>query len=67
MATKHNPGDAAFIAESSRFIRGVRILKIAGGFVTRHQTSGKQVVSDQRSCRVQYAKEEDTTFTIVAN
>ena len=34
MATKYNPGDTAFIVESSRFIREVRILKIAGGFAT---------------------------------
>ena len=34
MVTKYNPGDTAFIVESSRFIREVRILKIAGGFAT---------------------------------
>ena len=34
MATKYNPGDTAFIVESSRFIREVRVLKIAGGFAT---------------------------------
>lgn len=34
MPTKYNPGDTAFIVESSRFIREVRILKIAGGFAT---------------------------------
>ncbi len=34
MATKYNPGDTAFIVESSRFIREVKVLKIASGFVT---------------------------------
>ena len=34
MATKYNPGDIAFIVESSRFIREVKVLKIAGGFAT---------------------------------
>ena len=34
MATKYKSGGAAFIVESSRFIREVRILKIAGGFAT---------------------------------
>lgn len=34
MATRYNPGDTAFIVESSRFIREVKILKIAGGFAT---------------------------------
>ena len=34
MATKYNPGDTAFIVESSRFIREVKVLKIVGGFVT---------------------------------
>ena len=29
---KYNPGDIAFIVESSRFIREVRGVKIAGGF-----------------------------------
>ena len=34
MATKYNHGDIAFIVESSRFIREVKVLKIAGGFAT---------------------------------
>ena len=34
MATKYNPGDKAFIVESSRFIREVKVLKVAGGFTT---------------------------------
>ena len=34
MATKYNPGDIAFIVESSRFIREVKVLKAAGGFAT---------------------------------
>ena len=34
MATKYSPGDTAFIVESSRFIREVKVLKIVGGFVT---------------------------------
>jgi hypothetical protein len=34
MATMDNPGGTAFIVESSRFIREVRILKIAGSFDT---------------------------------
>ena len=34
MAAKYNPGDTAFIVESSRFIREVKVLKIAGGFAT---------------------------------
>ena len=32
METRYNPGDSAYIVESSRFIREVRIVKIAGGF-----------------------------------
>ena len=34
MATKYNPGDTAFIVESSRFIREVKVLKVASGFAT---------------------------------
>ena len=34
MLNKYNPGDIAFIVESSRFIREVKVLKIAGGFAT---------------------------------
>ena len=34
MPYKYNPGDTAFIVESSRFIREVKVLKIVGGFVT---------------------------------
>ena len=34
MPNKYNPGDTAFIVESSRFIREVRVLMIAGGFAT---------------------------------
>ena len=34
MATKYNPGDIAFIVESSRFIREVKVLNAAGGFAT---------------------------------
>ena len=34
MANKYSPGDKAFIVESSRFIREVKVLKIAGGFAT---------------------------------
>ena len=34
MPNKYNPGDTAFIVESSRFIREVKVLKIVGGFVT---------------------------------
>ena len=34
MAAKYNPGDTAFIVESSRFIREVMVLKVAGGFAT---------------------------------
>ncbi len=32
MASKYNPGDIAYIVESSRFIREVKVLRIAGGF-----------------------------------
>ncbi len=34
MKSKYNPGDKAFIVESSRFIREVTIVKIAGGLAT---------------------------------
>ncbi len=34
MASKYKTGDKAFIVESSRFIREVEIVKIAGGIVT---------------------------------
>lgn len=34
MISNYNPSDTAFIVESSRFIREVRVLKIAGGFAT---------------------------------
>lgn len=33
-ASKYNPGDTAFIIESSRFIREVRIVKFSGGLYT---------------------------------
>ena len=34
MPNKYSTGDTAFIVESSRFIREVKVLKIAGGFAT---------------------------------
>ena len=34
MPNKYNPGDIAFIVDSSRFIPEVKVLKIAGGFAT---------------------------------
>lgn len=34
MTGKYNPGDTAFIVESSRFIREVTIVKYAGGLYT---------------------------------
>ena len=34
MKSKYNPGDTAFIVESSLFVREVKIVKIAGGLVT---------------------------------
>ena len=34
MATKYKSGDTAFIVESSRVIREVKVLKVAGGFAT---------------------------------
>ena len=34
MPNKYSPGDTAFIVESSRVIREVKVLKIAGGFAT---------------------------------
>ena len=34
MPNKYSPGDTAFIVESSRFIREVKVLKSAGEFVT---------------------------------
>ena len=34
MANKYNPGDTAFIIESSRFIREVRIVQFSGGLYT---------------------------------
>ncbi len=34
MATKYNPGKTAYIVESNRIIREVKVLKVAGGFAT---------------------------------
>lgn len=34
MTGKYNPGETAFIVESSRFIREVTIVKFAGGLYT---------------------------------
>ena len=34
MAKKYNPGDTAFIVESSLFVREVKIVKMAGGLAT---------------------------------
>lgn len=34
MPNKYNPGDTAYIVESNRFIREVKVLKVAGGFAT---------------------------------
>ncbi len=31
---KYNPGDTAYIIESNRLIREVKVLKVVGGFVT---------------------------------
>ena len=32
MPNKYNPGDTAYIVESNRIIRAVKVLKVAGGF-----------------------------------
>ena len=34
MPNKYNPGDAAYIVESNRIIREVKVLKVTGGFAT---------------------------------
>ena len=34
MPNKYNPGDTAYIVESSRIIREVKVLKVTGGFAT---------------------------------
>lgn len=34
MANKYNPSDTAFLVESNRNIREVKILKVGGGFYT---------------------------------
>lgn len=34
MPNKYNPGDTAYIVESNRIIREVKILKVTGGFAT---------------------------------
>ena len=34
MPNKYNPGDTAYIVESNRIIREVRVLKVTGGFAT---------------------------------
>ena len=34
MPNKYNPGDTVYIVESNRIIREVKVLKVAGGFVT---------------------------------
>ena len=36
MPNKYNPGDTAYIVESNRIIREVKVLKITGGFATLH-------------------------------
>ena len=38
MPNKYNSGDTAFIVESNRIIREVKVLKVAGGFATLHFT-----------------------------
>ena len=50
MAGKYAPGDTAYIAESGRFIREVKILKIAGGLVTLRfaDTNGGVRLSESR-------------------
>ncbi len=34
MPNKYNPGDTAYIVESNRFLREVKVLKVTGGFAT---------------------------------
>jgi hypothetical protein len=34
MPNKYNPGDTAYIVESNRIIREVKVLKVTGGFAT---------------------------------
>ena len=34
MPNKYNPGNTAYIVESNRIIREVKVLKVAGGFAT---------------------------------
>ena len=41
MPNKYNPGDTAYIVESNRIIREVKILKVAGGFATLRFTDSK--------------------------
>ena len=36
MASKYNPGDTAFIVESSRIIREVKVLTVNGALVSLH-------------------------------
>lgn len=40
MPSKYNPGDTAYIVESGLFIREVKVVKVAGGFVTMRFTDG---------------------------
>ena len=41
MEKKYNPGDTAYIVESSLFLREVKILKVAGEFVTLRFTDSE--------------------------
>ncbi len=34
MPNKYNPGDMAYIVESNRIIRTVKVMKVTGGFAT---------------------------------
>lgn len=62
MAKKYNPGDAAFIVESSRFIREVKVVKFAGGLYTIKFTDSKGGIK-VRENRL-FSTKEDAEATI---
>ena len=41
MPNKYSPGDTAYIVESNRIIREVKVLKTAGGFTTLRFTDSE--------------------------
>ncbi|MBR7189799.1 MAG: hypothetical protein IKD63_01665 [Oscillospiraceae bacterium] len=57
MPSKYNPGDTAYIVESGLFVREVKVVKVASGFVTMRFTDGSGGVR-LRESRLFPTKEE---------